>query len=708
MKLNKTADLIFISIAAILATWVIFGAMPYFSLNGKFPQVDTQIIFLHGLCSILFFYQAIKIIINKNEIKAFNHALIIIPFLLALLGVFTSLLSNNPNTSFYGSAQIGQGVFWYLDVVIMSALFSQIMQIKKVRWLLFLNLFFVTIFITFFTFYPGWKGLPISFYYFTDYLCFYGVLIFIMFTTLTKNIYLKIFCYIILGAYLSLLDNRTAIIVWISTLLILLTYYILKYANKFIEIKKFRVFLFSNGMFVFIIFFFSFLTLLSSLYFWPGDYMLPLAVKDTLLDSLVVRGKLIETVLMGLDSFKNLLFGFGWGIIPDILLEHMSVWQFSQLRLGSNLHFHSHNELAEHIVSLGLLGGVLFLLYIFFIFKNAEYFSFFSKLGWLVFFKINCFWFLWTGTLPLFVLVVSCFISINNLQKPILIFLKPDKIKQYFIVSLSIVIGFFLIYGAIITYDSTKVYASITYGEINKSIKVNNKKSDSCLESYRDFKRGGLLLEKYLNAYSAYLLKLSEEEIPDDALLVLQELQCKANKIISMEHPSNTLLSTAMLVDARYYFNLGETSKGKDYFKNYYEGWYMKALLMAERLPKRGDLLFPFLSYAINNNKTKDAAKLCQRQVKGIQGFCNIIFANQLLSNTPLDKNLINQSILLIKKGIEDGVFNELIPIYYWKQDPNDERFAFPGVMGIPLSPNILFIISDKEKTELENIINNN
>ncbi|MDA9558451.1 hypothetical protein N9R86_00585 [Alphaproteobacteria bacterium] len=706
MKLKKTADLIFISIATILGTWVIFGALPYFRLNGKFPQVDTQIIFLHGLCSILFFYQAIKIIINKNEIKVFNHALIIIPFLLALLGVLTSLLSNNPNTSFYGSMQIGQGVFWYFDVVIMSALFSQIMHIKKVRCLLFLNLFLVTIFITFFTFYPGWKGLPISFYFFTDYLCFYGVLTFIMFTTLTKNIYLNIFCYIVLGAYLSLLDNRAAIIVWITTLLILLTYFILKYVNNFIEIKKFRVFLFSNGMFVFIIFLFSCLTLLSSLYFWPGDYMLPLAVKDTVLDSLVVRGKLIETVLMGLDSFKNLLFGFGWGIIPDILLEHMNVWQFSELRLGSNLHFHSHNELAEHIVSLGLLGGVLFLLYIFFIFKNAEYFSFFSKLGWLVFFKINCFWFLWTGTLPLFVVVVSCFISLNNLQKPILIFLKPDKINQYFTVSLSIVIGFFLIYGAIITYDSTKVFASITYGEINKSIKVNNKKPDSCLESYRDFKRGGMLLEKYMNVYSAYLLKLSEEEIPDDALLVLQELQCKANKIIAMENPSNIFLSTAMLVDARYYFGLGGTSKGEYYFKNFYDGWYMKALLMAERMPKRGDLLFPFLSYAINNNKTDDAAKVCERKVKGIQGFCNIIFANQLLSNKPLDENVINQSLQLIRKGIEEGVFNELIPIYYWKKDPNDERFLFPGVMGIPLSPNILFIISDKEKTELENIIN--
>ena len=706
MKLNKTGNLIFISISAIFATWIIFGAMPYFRLNGKFPQVDTQVIFLHGLCSILYFYQAIKIIDNKNEIKGFNHVLIILPFLLALLGVFSSFLSNNPNTSFYGSEQIGQGVFWYFDVVIMSTLFSQIIHIKKVRWLLFLNFFFVTIFISFFTFYPGWNGLPISFYYFTDYLCFYGVLVFIMFTTLTKNIYLNIFCYMILGAYLSILDNRTAIIVWISTLLILLTYYTLKYVNKFIEIKRFRLFLFSDGMFVFIVFLFSFLILFSSIYFWPGDSMLPLAVKETILEPLVVRGKLIETVLMGLDSFKNLLFGFGWGKIPDTLLEHMSVWQFSQLRLSSNLHFHSHNELAEHLVSLGLLGGVLFMLYIFFIFKNAGDFSFFSKLGWLVFFKINCFWFLWTGTLPLFVLVVSCFISINTFKKPILTFLNPNKIKQYFIASLSVVIGFFLIYGAIITYDSTKVVGSITYGEIIKSIKENEIKPDSCLENYRDFKRGGLLLEKYLNSYSAYLLEFNEEEIPDDALLVLQELQCKANKIIALENPSNLLLSTAMLVDGRYYFKLGDTSKGEYYINNYYEDWYMKALLMAERLPKRGDLLFPFLSYAINNNKTDDAVKVCEKPAKGIEGFCNIILANQLLSNESLNKNIISQSIQLIRKAIDKGIFDELIPIYYWKQGVNDKNFSLPGIMGIPLSPDILFIITDKEKTELENLIN--
>ncbi len=702
----KKFNIFFITISAILATWVIFAAMPYFRLSGHFPQVDTQIIFLHSICSILFFYQAIKIIINKNEIEVFNHALIVIPFLLAFLGVFTSFLASNANVSFYGSAQIGQGVFWYFDLAIMSVLFSQVMQITKVRWILFLNLFFITVFVSFFTFFPGWKGLPISFYYFTDYLCFYGVLTFIMFTTLNKNNYLNFFSYFILGGFLLLLDNLSAIFVWFSTFLILLTYYLLKYLNKFIEIKRFRAFLFSNSMFVFIVFLFSFLTLLSSLYFWPGDYMLPYEVRDTIWDSLVVRGKLIENTLMGLNSIKNLLFGLGWGIIPDILLEHMTAWQYDQLRLGSNLHFHTHNELAEHFVSLGLLGGVLFMLYMFFIFKYSENLCFISKLGWLLFFKITCFWFLWTGTLPLFALVISCFISFNLIHKPTLIFFKPDAIKQFFISSFFISIGVFLAYGSYMTYHSTKVYSSLKYGNIIKTIKTTENKSDLCLGKYKDFNRGGVLLTQFLNSYSSYLLVLELEEITDDALTVLKDLQCRANKIISLGQSSKSLLTTAMLVDGKYYFRLGLTQEGKDYFKNYYDDWYMKALIMAERLPKRGDLLFPFLSYAINNNKTEDAIKVCEKDIKGIDGFCEIIAAYQLLERKKINNQIINKSVNLMQEAIEKGVFDQMLPEFYWRKSADDKRFNHSyGMMGIPLSPNILYLIPDKEKDNLEDII---
>ena len=89
----------------------------------------------------------------------------------------------------------------------------------------------------------------------------------------------------------------------------------------------------------------------------------------------------------------------------------MKNWQYDELRVGYNLHFHTHNELTEHLVSLGLVGGFLFLIYLYFIFKESSKFSFAAKLGWLLFFKINSFWFLWTGTFTVFAVVVSCFIT---------------------------------------------------------------------------------------------------------------------------------------------------------------------------------------------------------------------------------------------------------------------------------------------------------
>ena len=88
------------------------------------------------------------------------------------------------------------------------------------------------------------------------------------------------------------------------------------------------------------------------------------------------------------------------------------------MRVGYSLHFHTHNEIVEHLVSIGLLGGMLFLMYIYYIFKQSNVFGIPSKLGWLLFFKINCFWFLWPGTLTLYAVVLSFFIftKSNNLK----------------------------------------------------------------------------------------------------------------------------------------------------------------------------------------------------------------------------------------------------------------------------------------------------
>ena len=63
-------------------------------------------------------------------------------------------------------------------------------------------------------------------------------------------------------------------------------------------------------------------------------------------------------------------------------------------------------------------------------------------------------------------------------------------------------------------------------------------------------------------------------------------------------------------------------------------------------------------------------------------------------------KNLIPQS--QIKQAIDKGIFNEIVYGFWINQD---KEFKHWGVKGIPLSPDILFLISDEEKSELEEII---
>ena len=68
---------------------------------------------------------------------------------------------------------------------------------------------------------------------------------------------------------------------------------------------------------------------------------------------------------------------------------------------------------------------------------------------------------------------------------------------------------------------------------------------------------------------------------------------------------------------------------------------------------------------------------------------------------------LFNNSIKLINKAIDEGLFDELVyGFWYGKCEQGSKIFCDHGAKGIPLSPDIIFLISDKEKLKLENIIN--
>ena len=156
--------------------------------------------------------------------------------------------------------------------------------------------------------------------------------------------------------------------------------------------------------------------------------------------------------MYSLSNFKDLFIGNGWGVVRDLLIENMNQWQYDELRQGYNLHFHTHNEIAEHLVSVGLIGCLLFIIFIYFIFKFAGKLNFSSKLAWLLFFKINCFWFMWIGTFAVFALVASCFILYKdnsfNIRENHSKFLINFLHKKSVISLLALCSGCFILYGS--------------------------------------------------------------------------------------------------------------------------------------------------------------------------------------------------------------------------------------------------------------------
>ena len=706
--MNSRYNTFITCIFAILASWVILAATPYIRFKGgAIAQVDTQIIFLHFLCGILFFYFAVLVFLKKYNLYNLRHPLIIIPFFLAIFGVFSSLLSGQPNISFSGSPQIGQGVFWYFDLTIMSIIFSQVMFVKKIRFVMFVNLLVITTLTTFFTFFPNWKGLPISFYYFTDYLSFYGVMCFILLTTLSQRKLINILGFIILGFYLSILDNRAAILFYITSSIIALVYFLLNLLKKHNFVRKIIPFLFSNKMFVFIIFLISSLILFCSIYFWSESYLLPSTIQGTLIEAPVVRGKIVENSLLSLFDLKTFIFGNGWGVVPDLLLKNMNIWHYDALRLSYGMHFHTHNELAEHLASLGIIGGIFFLVYIYYIFNESSKINFLSKLGWLLFFKINCFWFLWTGVFSIFAIIVSSFIIYTNNSNKLPLKIYNVKANRVYTSIIAICIGSFLFYGSYITYQSTKVNWKLDYTAILQNVENNEKLSiQECLNFYKDYNRGGFMLDRFLTNYSAYVKQRAPSEIDEQALIVLKELRCKANELIKANNYTISLLTNAMTTETDLYYKYKGNELKNELVMLNYDDWLYKANLIAETMPKRGDLLLPFISYAMNNNRINDVLKICENKIFGIEAFCYLIKANQILGQSELNEYAINNSINLIKKAINTGLFDELNYQFWWgKCWPGIEIFCNYGLKGIPLSPDLIFLISDAEKQRLENII---
>ena len=697
---------------AIISTWILLGATPYLRLGGMFIQVETQIIYLHSLCAAMMLYKIFENIILTKKRKNIvpDNLLTLLPLGLATSSLFLSLLKGSFYKDLLGTPQLGQGTLWYFDLYVMILVFSSFLTHRRARIIMLINLVILTTLATVFTIKPFFMGINVSFYNFTDYLCFYGSLCFIIFTTLTKNKILLISGYIILGLYLLPLKNNAAYFLWIIVFLAVFIYYLLDQI-KFKVVEKFKDLLYSNIALTAYIFVASTLILLSSIIFWSGEYGIPEKITKSVFSSLVVRGKIAEISLLSMFDFKNFFLGNGWGEVPQILLANMSAWHYDQLTLGYNLHFHTHNELFEHLVSIGIIGFLLFVFQIFYIFKYSESKEIFTKMSWFFFFSLTCFWFIFSGTLPLIAVSIACLWEKATINKPKnLYYEKLVELKRKFQNLLHVGILFLMILGTKATYDTIKMHDKLSQAKLLSHVETYKISSDKkekyhCKNYFKDFDRGGYMIPPMIDNYTNYLIKIEKNEINNNSAAILKLLFCIAEEIIASDKASLDLISSVMQAESRLYFSEYESLKELIYSKKDISMWMNRVYKIADLAPKRGDLLIPSMAYFIENGNAEEIIELCKnKKVEGIKAYCELVFAFNILKDDTLSQRQLNVALEHLKKAVEDGILREKI-YGWWYNAFKVGKLQGYSKEGIPLSPDILFHVSHEEAINILKIL---
>ncbi len=702
--LSQKIFYVFSFLICFLSTWIIIGAIPSLQLDGMFKQVDTQIFFLHVCGSILYFYKAIEIYFNRNKASQLNNTFFLILFCIGILSLFSSLFNDVFFLSLMGSSQIGQGTLWYFNFAILTLCFTPILENKKVRIFFLFNILVLISIVTIFTIHPYWKGFKITFFYFTDYLCYFGILTFIIFTSIINDKRLILFAYCILGYYLNLLDNKAAMILWGFVFLLGVSHQIFTFYDKYLILKKLKLFFYSNLFLVSTIALGSILILISSLILWPGDGALPERLQASNLSSLVVRGKVLEIAFSDFLNVKNLLFGEGWGKISDLLLAQMNAWQYDQLTVGFNLHFHTHNEFAEHFISIGFFGVILFLVLIYYTFKEAERISVYNKLGWLLFYYVSCFWFFWAGTLPIIALALA---SLGFPQKSIISNKIFDHLKTntYIPIIFLVTLGLLLAYGSWLSFSYTQEFKKISFGSL-ASFSNNQELKDIKCENYYTDRKGGETIIPFMNTFPRYIMR-EEIDNTESYVKVVEMIQCLAEQIIYNSQPKLHLITGSILLDTKMFYSSSEVVKNLYSSEEKYENLKKKIFLLIEKAPVRGDLIMPFIAISLKKNKLHVVEEICEKkEVRGINGYCNLFYAYKHLNSPYPSRDDIRKSIDYLSIAVEDGILEERIYGWWFTEEllSNVQNYT---PEGIPISPNIIFYINTGEALKLLNILKN-
>jgi len=654
---------------ALIFPWSIMFATPQLHI-GYWGQVESMIVFNHFITALVAIFLIRIGIYNAGLRQYFSHPLVLLPSLIGIYSIISALFQRLPTFAMYGSPHLGEGAFWYLSLSLLTVLYAHLFKNNSLRLLLFINFFLIILTVIIGSFFPVITGIVISFFAFNDWLALYfaAFIIFVISFLETSNFKIKkeLLCFLfflVLAPFFWKIDNNSASVLWFLIVIAWIVWLVGFYYK--IKIKFLNELIYNPLFFTLIPILLSAIMVFSSFIFWDGrtDMTAEITNYDTWvghLSTLVARGSIVRILFEDLASLKALLLGYGWGSISELLIKSFTPEVFYQINTGNRVHFHTHNELFEHIFSIGLIGVFIYICYIYSIFKYAFKISVSVAFAWLLFFCIGTFWFTWIAMVPLQAMITTFLFSSNSNN---IKYIFSERIKhlfnsRYFYSFYLLIVAIFLLYGAYIGYFTAYMHESSFKSQGLIEIAKESKKTGNCSEKVDDFGKGALQYSQKLNGYSNYY----KDQVMLYAVLnqadynVLEWHLCASDELIKNNKASIELINVHISVLSMISVlpgKLGENTVNVS--QKYIDLWEDKLMLLLTLAPKRTDQATPLISYYLKHENDSALSRLCNYfdKVNAEQGFCDLAMGANFIK-----KGQFNRGIMLIKKASDLGVLD--------------------------------------------------
>ena len=674
LKVTRKLEGIILILIGMLFPWSIMFATPQLNF-GYWGQVEGMVVFNHFMSAIVALL-LLKVGLNNKEIRqCFSHPVVLLPIVIGLYSIIASAFHMLPVFSLYGSPQLGQGAFGYFSLSLLTVLYFYVFKTNKIKLLFFINLLTVLIVITVGSFFPVITGIVISFFGFNDWLGLYFTAFIIYLIHLLEITNLKInkkvlgfIFFLLLGPLFWIIDNNSSVALWVIISLVWLFWLISFYYN--IKIKFLHQSIFNPLFFTLIIIFLSMIMIVSSYIFWDGKTDMNDQITNSKywghLATMVARGSIVRVLFEHLDGIQALLFGYGWGNTSELLLKSFTPEVFYQINTGNRVHFHTHNELFEHIFSIGLVGALFYIIYLYNIFKYSFKISMSITLLWLLYFCIGVFWFQWISNISIQAILVALLLTNSHINTDYVLSKKIRALFNsiYFYTFYMFFVSMFLFYGAYIGYYTAANHIRSFQSHTLIKNAEESKITGNCSNNVYDFGKGGLQFSQKYNGFNNYYKEqvINYGILNESDYMVLEWHLCAAEEIIKANKASIELmnvhvnvLSTISVLPGK----IGDQTRNNT--KKYMYLWEERLMHLISLASKRVDQATPLISYYLKNKNDDGVKRICSffddartyDDVRTYQGFCDLALGAIYLKEEKFD-----EGIYLIKRANQNGVLD--------------------------------------------------